>query len=206
VKIKPESVPISRIQPHSRNHALVVETSYIRQFCHLSFSCLLLFLLSSCRTTSAQVPTWAFGVTLGEVLDKTTAQPMEALIAGRALYRIRPPQPHRAMSDYALIADRDSGLILGVVGWDRYSDGTACERERARLANTLSRRYGSGRPVVAADRDRMRGLPDALTAAELTLYPGWQGYAVIGCSDQRLLVAFWWIKPESAAPAEQAKP
>ena len=160
--------------------------------------------IGACRTTTPQVPAWAFGVTLGDVIDKDTAQPMEALIAGRALYRIRPPQPHRSMSEYALVADRESGVILGVVGWDRYSSDAACNRERSSLADTLERRYGKGRTVTSADRETMRGLPDSLTAAELTIYPGWEGNAVIGCSGQRLLVAFWWSRPE-AKPKEEVK-
>src|SRR5271169_771644 len=136
---------------------------------------MILATLCSCRTTSAQVPAWAFGVTLGNAIDKNTAQPMEALIAGRALYRIRPPQPHRSVSEYALVADRDSSVILGVVGWDRYSTDGACQRELTNVSQSLERRYGTGRPVNSADREAMHGLPDALTAAELTIYPGWQG-------------------------------
>jgi hypothetical protein len=156
--------------------------------------------LAACRTTSAQVPAWAFGVTLGEVLDKTTAQPIDALIAGRALYRIRPPRPHRSVSDYALITDRPSGVVVGVVGWDRYSVDSACERERAAVAAAVERRYGAGRPAQAADRELMKGLPESLGAPDLMVYPGWQGPLAIGCSGSRLLIAYWWVKPESAAP------
>ena len=154
--------------------------------------------LAACRTTAAEVPTWAFGVTLGEVLDKTTAQPMDALFAGRALFRIRPPRPHRAVTDYALIAERDGGVILGVVGWDRYSDAAACERERAALAAALARRYGTGRPAQAADRELMRGMPESLATPELTVYPGWQGPLALGCAGARLLIAYWFVKPEAA--------
>jgi len=174
----------------------------------LPFAAVLLagFALISCRTTSLRVPAWAYGMTLGETIDKTTAQPMDALIAGRALYRVRPPKPVRAMSEYAIIADKESGVILGVVGWDRYSDGEACERERVGLAKALEDRYGPGKRVEAADRQRMRGLPDALGTGDLMQYPGWDGVAVIGCSGQHLLVAYWWNQPVSAKPAAPPEP
>lgn len=167
-------------------------------------ACALLGGLAACRTTSVAVPEWAFGITLGEALDKSTAQPMDALIAGRGLFRIRPPKPHRSVTDYALIADRESGIIVGVVGWDRYSDVAACERERKGLAVVVERRYGAGRPAQTADRELMRGLPDSLGAPDLTLYPGWQGPLAIGCSGARLLIAYWFAKPQTAPnPAAQ---
>jgi hypothetical protein len=160
-------------------------------------------MLSACRTTTTQVPAYAFGLTLGEVLDKKTAQPMDALIAGRALYRVRPPSPHRAMSDYALVTERDSGAIVGVVGWDRYSDSDACQAERTALAKVLERRFGPGRVAQAPDREQMRGLPGTLVAGDLTVYAGWQGPVALGCAGPRLLLGYWFVKP---APAEPAAP
>lgn len=162
--------------------------------------------LSGCRTTTPQAPAWGFGVTLGEAFNKGTGQPMDAFIAGRALYRIRPPQPHRSVSQYALITERESGMVLGVVGWDRYSDAAACGRERAALAQALERRYGPGHPADSTERERMRGLPDTLAGADLTLYPGWQGVAAMGCAGQHLLLAFWLPSPEAAPAKPAAKP
>jgi len=159
--------------------------------------------LPGCRTTSPQAPAWGFGVTLGGVFDKGTGQPIDAFIAGRALYRIRPPQPHRAVSEYAVITERDSGVVLGVVGWDRYSDGAACQRERDTLAPALERRYGPGHPADSTEKERMRGLPETLAAADLTLYRGLEGVVAMGCAGQHLLVAFWFPRPE-AAPAQPA--
>lgn len=163
-------------------------------------------LLSACRTTSIQAPDWAFGLNLGDVLDKSTAQPMDALIAGRALYRVRPPSPHRAMSDYALVADQQSGRIVGIVGWDRYSGDAACQAQRAELGQALERRYGPGKPVQPADRERMRGLPEGLSTADLTVYPGWQGPVALGCAGSRLLLAYWFTPPAPAEPAVPAEP
>lgn len=157
--------------------------------------------LSACRTTSMQVPAWAFGLTLGTVLDKTTAQPMDALIAGRALYRVRPPNPHRAVSEYAVVADHESGQMVGIVGWDRYSDGAACQGQRKELEQVLERRYGRGRPSVPADRERMHGLPESLNTPDLTIYPGWQGPVAVGCAGPRLVIVYWYFKPEPDAPA-----
>lgn len=162
-----------------------------------------LAVLTGCRTTSPEVPAWAFGMTLGESIDKNSVQPMDALIAGRALYRVRPPNPSRAMTQYAIVAGKESGVILGVVGWDRYSNNEACERERGGLAKTLEHRYGAGRRVEPADRERMRGLPESLGAGELTQYPGWDGVAVIGCAGPHLLIAYWWNQPpERDKPTE----
>ena len=169
----------------------------------LTAALLLTGLLSACRTTTVQAPAWAFGLSLGDVLDKTTAQPMDALIAGRALYRVRPPSPHRALSDYALVADRDSGRMVGIVGWDRYSDGAACQAERTELGKALERRYGPGKAAQAAEREQMRGLPELLNTADLTVYPGWQGPVALGCAGSRLLLAFWFTPP---APVEPATP
>lgn len=157
--------------------------------------------LSACRTTTAQVPAWAFGLTLGTALDKTTAQPMDALIAGRALYRVRPPSPHRAVSDYAVIAERESGRMVGIVGWDRYSDGAACQAERKALERVLERRYGQGRPSVPADRERMHGLPESLNTGDETIFSGWQGPVAVGCAGPRLLIVYWYVMPEADAPA-----
>ncbi len=167
----------------------------------LALSTALALALSACRTTTPQVPAWAFGLSLGAVLDKTTAQPMDALISGRALYRVRPPSPHRSVSDYAVIADKESGQMVGIVGWDRYSGDAACERERAALQRVLERRYGPGRPSEPADRERMHGLPESLNSGELTIFTGWQGPVAIGCAGPRLLVAYWYAKPEPDTPA-----
>jgi hypothetical protein len=161
--------------------------------------------LSACRTATLQAPSWAFGMNLGEVLDRNTAQPMDALIGGRGLSRVRPPSPHREFTDYALVTERNTGVILGIVGWARFSDEGACQGERAALDEVLRRRYGPGRPADAADRERMRGVPEGLQAPEMTLYPGWQGPVALACSGPRLLLGFWFAKPEKP-PAEHAPP
>ena len=154
--------------------------------------------IPACSTTTPQTPQWAFGLSLGEAIDKSTAQPMDALIAGRALYRVRPPHPDRAMSEYAIVTDTASGRILGVAGWDRYSSEAACDRIRGEVAEALRRRYGAGRTAEPADRERMRGLPETLIAGSLTLFAGWDGIAVVGCAGERLVLAFWWTP--NAAP------
>jgi hypothetical protein len=161
-------------------------------------------LLGACRTTGTAVPAYGFGMTLGQKLDKTTAQPMDALIQGRSLYRVRPPQPHRDMSEYALIADVSTDTILGVVGWDRYSDNAACGHERDGLARVLESRYGPGHAAEAAERERMRGLPELLVAPDLTLYAGAVGPIGLGCAGPRLMMVYWWIPlaaPDAQAPA-----
>lgn len=162
--------------------------------------------LAACRTTMTAAPSWAFGLTLGEQLDKTTAEPIDALIAGRGLYRVRPPHPHRSFSDYALITDRRTGRMIGIVGWDRFSGGSACGGEREALARALERRYGPGKPAQPDDRERMKGLPESLAAADLTLYPGWQGPVALGCAGPRLLLAYWFTPPEPPDSAPAGEP
>ncbi len=180
----------------------------MRTLPHVTLAAFLLLagLVSACRTTTVQAPEWAFGLNLGDVLDKATAQPMDALIAGRALYRVRPPSPHRAMSDYALVADKESGRMVGIVGWDRYSGDVACQAQRAELGKALERRYGSGKPAQPADREQMRGLPEGLSTADLTIYLGWQGPVALGCAGPRLLLAYWFTPPVPAEPAGPDQP
>jgi len=172
-----------------------------------SLSCSLIVLLvagllAGCRTTSVETPAWAFGLTLGEVLDQNTAQPMDALIAGRGLYRVKPPQPTRAFEDYALVTDRATGRMIGIVGWDRYSGTDACEAERQALAKVVERRYGPGKPALPSDRDKLKGLPESLSAGDLTIYPGWQGPVALGCAGPRLLLAYWYAPSEEPTPGE----
>jgi len=161
--------------------------------------------LSACQTTTTQVPAWGFGLALGAVLDKTTALPMDALIAGRALYRVRPPKPHREMSDYAVIADRESGRMIGIVGWDRYSSDAVCKTERTALERAMERRYGPGRPSEPSDRERMHGLPESLNTSDMTVFTGWQGIVALGCAGPRLLVVYWYVKPEPDANPERTR-
>lgn len=158
--------------------------------------------LAACRTTDVQAPSWAFGLTLGDVLDKNTAQPMDAMIAGRGLFRVRPPKPHRDFEDYALVTDRTTGRIMGIVGWDRFSSTDACEREKEALAKAVERRYGPGSPAKPADRNAMKGLPESLNSADLMIYPGYQGPVALGCSGPRLLLAYWFTPPDASPPSE----
>jgi hypothetical protein len=176
---------------------------------HRSLGALILLalgVLAACRTTDVQAPAWAYGLTLGDVLDKTTAQPMDAMIAGRGLFRVRPPKPHRDFEDYALITDRATGRMIGIVGWDRFSSGDACQREREALAKVVERRYGPGAPAKPADREAMKGLPESLNSPDLTMYSGYQGPVALGCAGPRLLLAYWFTPPDAPPPAESAPP
>jgi hypothetical protein len=47
----------------------------------------------------------------------------------------------------------------------------------------------------------MHGLPEPLNTGDLTVYAGWQGPVAVGCAGPRLLLAYWYAKPESADPA-----